>query len=66
MGIISIPLTGELRHQDSMGNSHDIKAGEELKRRGGLGIEDASSIEISTTENCQLLVIEVPMRSFKL
>jgi len=39
-----------------------IVAGEELKRRDGLGIEDASSIEISTTENCQLLVIDVPMR----
>ena len=41
-----------------------IVAGEELMRRDGLGIEDASSIEISTTENCQLLVIEVPMRTF--
>jgi redox-sensitive bicupin YhaK (pirin superfamily) len=38
-------------------------AGEELKRRDGLGVEDASSIEISTTENCQLLVIEVPLNA---
>lgn len=37
-------------------------AGEELERRDGLGIEDASSIEINATEACQLLVMDVPMQ----
>jgi quercetin 2,3-dioxygenase len=37
-------------------------AGEDLERRDGLGIEDASSIEINATEACQLLVMDVPMQ----
>jgi len=36
-------------------------AGEKLSRRDGLGIEGASSIDFDATEDCQLLVMEVPM-----
>ena len=37
-------------------------AGEALKRRDGMGVEDAASIDISALEDSQLLAIEVPMR----
>ncbi|MEP1471606.1 MAG: pirin family protein [Halieaceae bacterium] len=37
-------------------------AGEQLERRDGLGIEDASSIELTATADCQLLIMDVPMR----
>ncbi len=39
-----------------------IVAGEALKRRDGMGVEDAASIDISALEDSQLLAIEVPMR----
>ncbi len=38
MEIISIPITGELRHQDSMGNIQRIKAGEVQIMSAGTGI----------------------------
>ncbi len=38
MEIISIPITGELRHQDSMGNAQHIKAGEVQIMSAGTGI----------------------------
>lgn len=38
MEIISIPITGELRHQDSMGNAHHIKAGEVQIMSAGSGL----------------------------
>ena len=38
MEIISIPLTGSLRHKDSMGNQHVISAGEVQVMSAGTGI----------------------------
>jgi len=38
MEIISIPLTGELRHHDSMGNTQHIKAGEVQIMSAGTGL----------------------------
>jgi len=38
MEIISIPLTGSLRHEDSMGNKHIIQAGEVQVMSAGTGI----------------------------
>ena len=38
MEIISIPLHGVLRHQDSMGNHHVIEAGEIQIMSAGTGI----------------------------
>jgi redox-sensitive bicupin YhaK (pirin superfamily) len=38
MEIISIPLTGELRHQDSMGNAQHITAGEVQIMSAGTGL----------------------------
>ena len=38
MEIISIPITGELRHQDSMGNAQHIKADEVQIMSAGTGI----------------------------
>ncbi len=38
MEIISIPLSGSLRHQDSMGNVHQISAGEIQVMSAGTGI----------------------------
>ena len=37
-------------------------AGEHLGRRDGIGIEDTDSIDFAATEDCQLLVMDVPMR----
>ncbi|MEH6593111.1 MAG: pirin family protein [Halioglobus sp.] len=36
-------------------------AGTQLERRDGLGVEDASSIELAATADCQLLIMDVPM-----
>jgi redox-sensitive bicupin YhaK (pirin superfamily) len=36
-------------------------AGELLERRDGMGVEDTASIEIDATEDCQLLIIDLPM-----
>lgn len=40
-----------------------IIAGERLERRDGLGVEDASSIDLTATADCQLLIMDVPMQS---
>ncbi|MBU2018027.1 MAG: pirin family protein [Bacteroidetes bacterium] len=51
MEIITIPLTGELAHKDSMGNSSTIKAGEIQVMSAGEGIlhsESNPSLENST------------------
>ena len=37
-------------------------AGEQLERRDGIGIEDTDSIDFAATEDCQLLVMDVPMQ----
>lgn len=37
--------------------------GEQLERRDGLGVEDASSIDLTATADCQLLIMDVPMQS---
>jgi redox-sensitive bicupin YhaK (pirin superfamily) len=37
-------------------------ADEHLGRRDGIGIEDTDSIDFAATEDCQLLVMDVPMR----
>ena len=36
-------------------------AGEQLERRDGIGIEGSESIDIEATEDCQLLIMDVPM-----
>ena len=36
-------------------------AGEQLQRRDAIGFEDVTAIDIEVTEDCQLLVIDVPM-----
>lgn len=38
-----------------------IVAGERLAQRDGIGIEDAESVDIEVTEDCQLLIMDVPM-----
>ena len=38
-----------------------IVAGEQLERRDGIGIESTESVEVEATEDCQLLVMDVPM-----
>ena len=38
-------------------------AGTQLERRDGLGVEDASSIDLTATADCQLLIMDVPMQS---
>ncbi|MEH6584008.1 MAG: pirin family protein [Halioglobus sp.] len=38
-------------------------AGEQLERRDGLGVEYASSIDLTATSGCQLLIMDVPMQS---
>ena len=37
-------------------------ASEQLERRDGLGIEDAASVDVEATEDCQLLVMDVPVQ----
>ena len=38
-------------------------AGEQLERRDGVGVEDASNIDLTATADCQLLIMDVPMQS---
>lgn len=38
-------------------------AGEQLARRDGMGVEDAATVDIEATEDCQLLVMDVPVPS---
>ena len=58
MEIISIPLAGELRHQDSMGNVQQIKAGEVQIMSAGTGITH-SEYNGSESENVSFLQIWV-------
>ncbi len=37
-------------------------ADEQLQRRDGIGVEDATEIDFKVAEDCQLLVIDVPMQ----
>lgn len=56
MEIITIPLSGSLKHQDSMGNSSVIKAGEIQVMSAGTGIEH-SEFNPSHTEELNLFQI---------
>ncbi len=56
MEIITIPLSGALRHEDSMGNGATIEAGEVQVMSAGSGVEHAE-YNASTTEVLQLLQI---------
>ena len=38
-----------------------IVADEQLERHDGIGIEDTESVEIKAIEDCQLLVMDVPV-----
>ncbi len=58
MEIISIPLAGELRHQDSMGNTQIIKAGEVQIMSAGTGIRH-SEYNGSESEDVNFLQIWV-------
>lgn len=56
MEIITIPLTGALKHQDSMGNSAVVTAGEVQVMSAGTGVFHAE-FNASTTEPLTLLQI---------
>jgi len=56
MEIISIPLSGELKHKDSMGNEAVIKTGEIQVMSAGTGIEH-SEFNASTTHPVKFLQI---------
>jgi redox-sensitive bicupin YhaK (pirin superfamily) len=58
MEIISIPLAGSLRHQDSMGNKHIISTGEVQIMSAGSGITH-SEYNNSSTEDVNFLQIWV-------
>ena len=58
MEIISIPLTGSLRHRDSMGNVHVIRAGEVQRMSAGTGVSH-SEYNDSHTEAVNFLQIWV-------
>lgn len=58
MEIISIPLSGSLRHQDNMGNKHIISAGEVQTMSAGSGLTH-SEYNNSSSENVNFLQIWV-------
>lgn len=58
MEIISIPLSGSLRHEDSMGNQHIIRAGEVQVMSAGTGITH-SEYNDSESEDVNFLQIWV-------
>lgn len=58
MEIVSIPLSGSLRHQDSMGNKHIISAGEVQIMSAGSGITH-SEYNNSSTQDVNFLQIWV-------
>ncbi len=58
MEIVSIPLTGSLRHQDSMGNKHIISAGEVQLLSAGSGLTH-SEYNSSAQEDVNFLQIWV-------
>jgi len=58
MEIISIPLSGSLKHQDSQGNKHLISKGEIQVMSAGTGISHSEQ-NASTTEDVNFLQIWV-------
>ena len=58
MEIVSIPLSGELRHEDSMGNTHHIRAGEVQIMSAGTGLTH-SEFNASAEEPVNFLQIWV-------
>jgi hypothetical protein len=56
MEIISIPLSGSLKHKDSMGNETLIKAGEIQVMSAGTGVQH-SEMNASSSEEAQFLQI---------
>ena len=56
MEIVSIPISGTLRHQDSMGNQHIIRSGEIQIMSAGTGISH-SEYNNSTAEDVNFLQI---------
>jgi len=56
MEIISIPLAGSLRHQDNMGNSHVIKAGEVQVMSAGTGITHS---EFNHSDNMDVNFLQI-------
>ena len=58
MEIVTIPLTGELAHKDSMGNTETIKAGEVQRMSAGSGLTH-SEFNHSDAEKINLLQIWV-------
>ncbi len=56
MEIVSIPLSGAVRHKDSMGHEHVIRAGEVQVMSAGTGITH-SEYNASDTESAQFLQI---------
>ncbi len=68
MEIVSIPLSGSLRHKDSMGNTTVITegeveaAGQQLGRRDGLGITETSQVNFTATADAKILLMEVPLK----
>jgi len=56
MEIVSIPISGTLRHQDSMGNQHIIRSGEIQIMSAGTGISH-SEYNDSSTETVNFLQI---------
>jgi len=56
MEIVTIPQSGSLKHQDSMGNSEIINAGEIQLMSAGTGVEH-SEVNASTTEPIKLFQI---------
>jgi len=62
MEIITIPLSGALSHEDSMGNAAVIKTGEVQVMSAGLGVEH-SEFNASETEAVSLLQIWILTRT---
>ncbi|OUR73644.1 hypothetical protein A9Q78_02935 [Methylophaga sp. 41_12_T18] len=56
MEIVSIPLSGSLRHQDSMGNQHIIRSGDVQIMSAGTGVTH-SEYNNSSTEDVNFLQI---------
>lgn len=50
MEIVSIPISGTLRHKDSMGNQHIIRSGEVQIMSAGTGITHSEYNDSSTEE----------------
>ena len=60
MEIVSIPLSGSLRHQDSMGNKHIIKAGEIQIMSAGVGLTHSEYNNSSQEDACFLQIWVFP------